>query len=209
MKKSMCLLMLLGLISFGCRSDNQRTAGNASPNTSNPSSTSSSSGSAGNEMAQSGTPQVSDEKFITDAAKGNRAEVELGRVVAAKASDPKVRSFARQMVKDHTEALNQLQKLAQQKNITLSNDIPEDAKDMQSKLSNETGKQLDKDYMDGMVQDHQKDVQEFQTAAQSASDPDVKQWAGKMVPTLQEHLQKAQEIDEKLNSGPANPPPGA
>jgi len=160
-------------------------------------------------MAQSSTPSSSDEKFITDAVKGNRAEVEMGRIVAAKASDPNVRSFAKQMVKDHTNALNQLQKLAQQKNITISNDIPEDAKDMQSKLSNETGKQLDKDYMDGMVQDHQKDVQEFQTAAQSASDPDVKQWAGKMVPTLQEHLQKAQEIDQKLNSQRNPPPPGA
>jgi len=207
MKKSMCLLMLLALVSFGCKSDNQRTAGNsASPDTSSPSSTSSSS--AGNQMAQSSTPSSSDEKFITDAVKGNRAEVEMGRIVAAKASDPNVRSFAKRMVKDHTEALNQLQKLAQQKNITISNDIPDAAKDMQSKLSNETGKQLDKDYMDGMVQDHQKDVQEFQTAAQSASDPDVKQWAGKMVPTLQEHLQKAQEIDQKLNSQ-RNPPPGA
>jgi putative membrane protein len=219
MKKSMCLLMLLGLVSFGCRSDNQRTAGNsASPDTNSPSTSSSSkdtsspsstsSGSAGNQMAQSSTPNSSDEKFITDAVKGNRAEVEMGRLVAAKAADPNVRSFAKQMVKEHTEALNQLQKLAQQKNITISNDIPEDAKDMQSKLSNETGKQLDKDYMDGMVQDHQKDVQEFQTAAQNASDPDVKQWAGKMVPTLQEHLQKAQEIDQKLNSQ-RNPPPGA
>ena len=228
MKKSMCLLMLLALASFGCKSDNQRTAGNSaspdtsSPSTSSPSTSSSStstskdtsnpsstsSGSAGNEMAQSSTPKVSDEKFITDAAKGNRAEVELGRMVAARASDPRVRSFAKQMVKDHTDALNQLQKLALQKNITLSNDIPDDAKDMQSKLSNETGEQLEKDYMDGMVQDHQKDVQEFQTAAQSASDPDVKQWAGRMVPRLQEHLQKAQEIDQKLNSGQSNPPPG-
>jgi len=209
MKKSMCLLMLLALVSFGCKSDNQRTAGNsASPDTSSPSSTSSNSGTAGNQMTQSSTPNSSDEKFITDAAKGTRAQVELGRMVAARASDPAVRSFAKQMVKEHTDALNQLQKLALQKNITLSNDIPDAAKDMQSKLSNETGKQLDKDYMDGMVQDHQMDVQEFQTAAQSASDPDVKQWAGKMVPTLQEHLQKAQEIDQKLNSQ-RNPPPGA
>jgi putative membrane protein len=209
MKKSMCLLMLLALVSFGCKSDNQRTAGNsASPDTSSPSSTSSNSGTAGNQMTQSSTPSSSDEKFITDAAKGTRAQVEIGRMVAARASDPAVRSFAKQMVKEHTDALNQLQKLALQKNITLSNDIPDAAKDMQSKLSNETGKQLDKDYMDGMVQDHQMDVQEFQTAAQSASDPDVKQWAGKMVPTLQEHLQKAQEIDQKLNSQ-RNPPPGA
>ena len=68
MKKSMCLLMLLALVSFGCKSDNQRTAGNsASPDTSSPSSTSSNSGTAGNQMTQSSTPNSSDEKFITDA----------------------------------------------------------------------------------------------------------------------------------------------
>ena len=60
------------------------------------------------------------------------------------------------MVKDHTTALNQLQELAQTKNLNFNDDLPDDAKSLQQKLSSDTGKQLDKDYMDGMVEDHKK-----------------------------------------------------
>jgi len=70
------------------------------------------------------------------------------------------------MVKDHTVALSQLQQLAQQKNITVPEGIPDDAQQLQTKLQSVTGKQFDKDYMDAMVQDHQKDVQDFKDASQ-------------------------------------------
>ena len=58
-------------------------------------------------------------------------------------------------------ALSQLQQLAQEKNVTVPEGFPDDAQQLQSKLQSDTGKQFDKDYMDGMVQDHQKDVQDF------------------------------------------------
>jgi putative membrane protein len=58
--------------------------------------------------------------------------------------------------------------------------------------------------MDSMVKGHQKDVQEFTDKSQSAKDPDVKQWASKTLPTLQKHLEKAQQIDAKLNKGKAS-----
>jgi putative membrane protein len=103
------------------------------------------------------------------------------------------------MVKDHGEALAQLQHLAQTKNITLPDGLPSDAEDLKQKLSAERGKQTDKDYVSGMVEDHQKDVKEFQDAAQSAHDPDIKQWASNLVPKLQEHLQKAQALDSKIS----------
>jgi putative membrane protein len=119
-------------------------------------------------------------------------------MVTAKTKDPSVKQFAQMMVKDHTVALSQLQQLAQQKNITVPEGLPDDAKELQSKLQSATGKQFDKDYMDGMVQDHQKDVQDFQNASQNAKDPDVKRIASKLTPTLEHHLQKAQQIDQKL-----------
>jgi putative membrane protein len=51
------------------------------------------------------------------------------------------------------------------------------------------------------VDDHKKDVSEFQDASQNAKDPDVKQWAAKTLPTLQAHLQKAEQIDAKVGGG--------
>jgi putative membrane protein len=195
MRHSLFALLILGLISVGCSSTNKAST----PDTSaQPNSGASSSSAANSGSSSSSNP---DQDFVTKAAQGNSAEVALGKIVAAKSKDPNVKQFARMMVKDHTTALNQLQELAQSKNLNFSSDLPDDAKELQQKLSSDTGKQLDKDYMNGMVEDHQKDVQEFTDESQNAKDPAVKEWASKTLPVLQKHLQKAQQIDAKLNKG--------
>jgi putative membrane protein len=190
MKHSLFALLILGLINVGCTSTNKASTPDttAQPNSG---------------AAASSPSTNSDQDFVTRAAQGNSAEIELGKIVAAKSKNPSVKQFAQMMVKDHTTALNELQELAQSKNLNFNDDLPDDAKTLQAKLSSDTGKQLDKDYMDSMVEDHQKDVQEFTDKSQTAKDPDVKQWAGKTLPTLQKHLEKAQQIDAKLNKGKA------
>ena len=198
MRHSLLALLILGLISVGCTSTNKAST----PDTAaQPNSGATSSSAASSSSSPSSNP---DQDFVTKAAQGNSAEVELGKIVAAKSKDPNVKQFAQMMVKDHTTALNELQELAQTKNLNFNDDLPDDAKSLQQKLSSDTGKQLDKDYMDGMVEDHQKDVQEFTDKSQNAKDPDVKQWASKTLPTLQKHLEKAQQIDAKLNKGKAS-----
>lgn len=190
MKHCLFALLMLVLMSVGCTSTNKA----ATPDTAaQPSSAASASSPSTN----------SDQAFVTKAAQGNSAEVELGKIVAAKSKNPSVKQFAQMMVKDHTTALNELQELAQAKNLNFNDDLTDDAKALQAKLSGDTARQLDRDYMDGMVEDHQKDVQDFTDQSEKAKDPDVKQWASKTLPTLQKHLDKAQQIDAKLNKGKA------
>jgi putative membrane protein len=190
MKHSPFVLLVLALMTVGCTSTNKA----ATPDTA----------AQPNSGAAASSPSInSDQNFVTKAAQGNSAEIELGKIVAAKSKNPSVKQFAQTMVKDHTTALNELQELAQSRNLNFNDDLPEDAKMLQTKLSSDTGKQLDKDYMERMVEDHQKDVQEFTDKSQNAKDPDVKQWASKTLPVLQKHLEKAQQIDSKLNKGKA------
>ena len=190
MKHSLFALLVLGLISVGCTSTNKA----ATPDTT----------AQPNSGAAASSPSTSaDQDFVTKAAQGNSAEVELGKIVAAKSKNPSVKQFAQMMMKDHTAALNELQELAQSKNLNFNDDLPDDAKALQTKLSSDIGKQLDKDYMDGMLEDHQKDVQEFTAQSQKAKDPDLKQWLIKTLPTLQKHLESAQQIDARLNKGNA------
>jgi putative membrane protein len=206
MKHSILFLLVLGLISLGCSGKNK--AAESSSNTAQPSSSSEKSAAENPNVSPNSSTTAnatSDQKFMEDAIKGNRAEVTLGKMVASKTKDPNVKQFAQMMVKDHTQALSQLQQLAQQKNIAVPDGMPDDAQQLQSKLQGESGKQFDKDYMDGMVQDHQKDVQEFQEQAQKAKDPDVKQLASQLLPTLQQHLDKAQQIDARVNGSSGKP----
>jgi putative membrane protein len=197
MKQSLLILTVLGLMSLGCNTNKAATSDKESSTNQPPAGAASSSTASSSTSASANA----DQDFISNAAKGNRAEVTLGKMVESKTNNPSVRQFAQQMVKDHTTALNELTQLAQSKNITLPEGLPDDATALQSKLSSASGKTLDKDYMDGMVDDHKKDVSEFQDASQNAKDPDVKQWAAKTLPTLQAHLQKAEQIAAKVGGG--------
>jgi putative membrane protein len=51
-----------------------------------------------------------------------------------------------------------------------------------------------------MVTDHRKDVNEFKKESTSGKDPDVKAWASKTLPTLEEHLKLAQDTDKAVGT---------
>ncbi|SPE57086.1 hypothetical protein SBV1_2630002 [Verrucomicrobia bacterium] len=62
-------------------------------------------------------------------------------------------------------------------------------------LQSVSGRDFDKAYAKDMVKDHKKDVKEFESAAKDLSDPDLRAWAQKTLPVLQEHLRMAQDME--------------
>ena len=136
----------------------------------------------------------SDRTFMTKAAQGGLAEVELGRIAVQKATDPQVKQFAQRMVDDHGKANDKPKQVASSKNVTLPTDPPSDAKREEDKLNTLSGEQFDKEYMKHMLSDHKKDVSLFRSTAKAAKNSDVKQFASEALPTLKQHLQMAQTI---------------
>jgi len=139
-----------------------------------------------------------DREFIEDAARGGMAEVELGQFAQQHASGDPVKQFAARMVKDHSKANEELRQLAQEKGVTMPSGPSHMDNHEMSKLAKLTGADFDREYMDNMVKDHEKDVKEFRKQAEKAKDPDVKNFAAKTLPTLQEHLQMAQNADQAV-----------
>jgi putative membrane protein len=141
---------------------------------------------------------ASDAKFLTEAASGGMMEVQLGQAIADKTSNADVKEFAQRMVTDHTRANDELKTLAQQKNVTIPSELDAKHQKMMEKITSKTGTELDKTYIQAMVKDHKKDVSEFQKAANDAKDSDVKAFAAKTLPVLQEHLTMAENIHKSL-----------
>jgi putative membrane protein len=75
----------------------------------------------------------------------------------------------------------------------------DDQKDM-NKLSGLSGDAFDREYVNMMVKDHEKDVKEFEKASTKAKDPDVRAFAAKTLPTLREHLQQVRDIQGRMKS---------
>jgi putative membrane protein len=139
-----------------------------------------------------------EKQFFMEAAQDGIAEVALGRLAAKQAASEDVKKFGQRMVDDHSKANDELKHLAQSEGITLPVDMDEKAKATQQRLAKLSGTDFDRAYMEEMVKGHMKDVTAFEQESEQAKDPDVKQWATKILPTLKEHLDLAHKTAEKV-----------
>ena len=132
-----------------------------------------------------------DAAFITKAAQASMAEVELGKLALEKAGSEAVKKFAQRMVDDHTKANDELKTLARNKNFTLPDGPDPNLKAIQTRLSNLSGPSFDRAYIQTMIANHRKAVSDFRLASKASKDADVKGWAAKTLPTLEDHLKMA------------------
>ncbi|MGE0117819.1 MAG: DUF4142 domain-containing protein [Dongiaceae bacterium] len=138
--------------------------------------------------------QQSDMEFVTNAVAAGHAEVELGKLATETARDAAVKQFGQRMVDDHTKAGDELAQIARQKNVEVSGELPPDANAAKDRLSGLSGSDFDREYMTMMVADHEKAVDLFTKYSEGGQDADFKQFAGKTLPTLREHLEEARRV---------------
>lgn len=148
----------------------------------------------------SGSLSAADLAFAKGAAQGGLAEVDLGNLTKDKASNSDVKQFGDKMVTDHSKADDELKALAEQKNITLPSSIGAKDKATEARLSKLSGDSFDKAYMRDMVADHEHAVAAFRKEAKSGKDPDLKAFASKTLPTLEEHLKLAKDAAAKVGA---------
>lgn len=139
-----------------------------------------------------------DEDFLEKAAHAGFAEVEGAKMAQEKASNPEVKAFADQMMKDHTKVNEELAALAKQKGYTPPTG-PALMQTAKLKALGLTDESFDRNYMSQMgVSAHEDTVELFRDASQNAKDPDVKAFATKTLPSLEKHLEMARTLHQKV-----------
>jgi putative membrane protein len=139
--------------------------------------------------------------FIRTAALDGMAEVQHGRLAAQNATNAEVKRFGQRMVDDHRKAGDELKGLASQKNVTLPAALDANHRATQDKLAKMKGHAFDRAYMSHMVTAHQQAVALFTRESTSGKDADIKAWAAKTLPALQEHLKMARGVNAKVAGG--------
>jgi putative membrane protein len=148
------------------------------------------------------TKQITDQQFVINAANGNMVEVELGKVAENKTANDEVKNFAKLMVADHEKALTDLKAVAKSQNISLPTQLDSKDQALKDRLDKLSGSAFDRAYMGAMVRDHRADVTEFRTESARAKNAEVKQYASNTLPTLEDHLKLAREIDHSVIGTP-------
>lgn len=201
-KLTVSLLFLIGAWSF------QACGNNGENNTNTDSTTTSTTTEGTNSTDTAGSMSTTDTShaqasqqainFVKKAAIGGMMEVQLGQMAQQKASNPRVKNFGQMMVDDHSKANDQLKTVASQQNIEVPTTLDDDHQKHVDNLSKKTGKDFDKAYMSMMVDDHKKDIGEFQDAAKNTNDQAVSNFATSTLPVLQKHLDSAQAIKDAI-----------
>lgn len=180
-----------------------RAAANTNSNSSMMNSAMNTMGNAANTVANTasnmtGSSAGSPNAFLTEAAMGGMAEVQMGKLASQKAQNPEVKKFGQMMVTDHTAANNELKALASKKNVQIPSEVDPAYKSDMDSMNKLSGAEFDKEYVGMMVDDHEEDVAKFQKQADTGTDPEVKAFAMKTLPTLKKHLETIKGIQAKM-----------
>ena len=99
------------------------------------------------------------------------------------------------MVTDHTSADDSLTSLASTKGVTI--ELKDEVSD---KWTKKDARDFDLDYISKMVSDHEAAVKLFTKESDEGKDADTVAFARKTLATVQQHLEKAEDLKKLLKS---------
>ena len=142
-----------------------------------------------------------EQEFMIKAAQSNLAEIDMARIAKQKTQNDDVKDFANMIESDHTSALEDLADLMQNNGMSPSNALSPDAKADIEKITALSGDEMDREFVNAMVTDHQKAIGMFRDQLNIAQSPDVRKYAERVLAILEMHLEKAQKLQSKLFGG--------
>ena len=151
--------------------------------------------------AVAGDAKSPDLSFMRTGDEIDMAEVKLGKLAGQHAAIDAVKKFGQRMEQDHSRMNTDLDEIAAKKGITLPNQLDDEHQSLFDQLSKLDGAAFDRAYTKDMLSGHKKAIKEFETEAKAGQDPDIKAWANKWLPTLQEHLQLAEKAVKDVKAG--------
>ena len=142
-----------------------------------------------------------DAAALKQLAQANLNEIEAGKLAASKAQNPQVKQFGQKLADDHARMFEDLKRLAKMKDVALPDKATLKDVAQTKMLERKSGAEFDREYMDHMVNDHEKDLKDMQQIAEKAKDAEFKQAVQQAIPTVQSHLTLAQRISQAAAAG--------
>ena len=135
--------------------------------------------------------------FVNLAAQSDMLEIESSKLALAKSESDKTKQFADRMIKDHTATSTELKGLVAGGKVegTPPSDLDKAHKDKLDRLAKLDGKDFTRQYNDMQVSAHKDAVSLFERYGKDGENADLKAFAAKHLPHLQEHLKMAQDLD--------------
>src|SRR3954467_8352094 len=142
------------------------------------------------------TPSTAD--FVKEVAISDMFEIQSSTLAKEKGNAAE-KSFATQMVTDHTKTSTELKGLVSSGKVKaeLPTALDSSHQSKLDKLKGASGNNFSSEFNSMQVSAHKDAVDLFERYAKGGDNADLKDWAGKILPALKHHLEMAQALDKK------------
>ncbi len=133
--------------------------------------------------------------FVKEVANSDMFEIAASKLAQDKGDAPE-KAFAAQMVADHTKTSTELKGLVTSGKVKVEFPTVLDSSHQTklNKLKDETGKDFSSDFNSEQVSAHKDAISLFERYAKGGDNSDLKDWAGKTLPTLKHHFEMAESL---------------
>jgi len=145
-----------------------------------------------------------DTTILAYTSEASRGEIRESELAARKATNPTVKTYARQLISDHRALMKELEgfqtKLAVKTDTSMDevHDLMKHVNDDINDLTKKTaGADWDKEFIDHEINDHKDLLDKLQDVAKKTTSSDLRAALEKATGKVQEHLTKAQDIKDK------------
>jgi putative membrane protein len=140
--------------------------------------------------------------FVKQVAISDMFEIESSKLAEQKGNTQE-KTFAQQMVSDHTKTSGELKGLISDGKVqaTVPTELDSSHQGKLDKLKNASGKDFSSDYDSHQASAHKDAVSLFERYAQGGDNTALKDWAGKTLPALKHHLEMANELGKAPSVG--------
>ncbi len=152
------------------------------------------------------TPGIQDVMFVREAFALSAREMELSRLSLARAQSLDLKLLAQRILDDNARADQDLRMIVRQQEVPSRVSIIETLEPYR----NLVGANFDRAYVQHLVKVQREDIPKFRAAARTARNSDVRDFASRNLPVLEEHLRIAENIGRIAGlSADINEPAGA
>lgn len=152
------------------------------------------------------TTTLTDNELLNRIHAINLMEIDMGRMAESKGENKKVKSYGKDLQKDHGKAEKTLADLAKKRNFVLAPPALNSETDKQQQkddaaamdnLKTLNGAAFDREFVSAMQKGHEKAIALVTDAQSRMTDKDTKKMLDKLLPQLRDHLKKANELMDK------------
>jgi putative membrane protein len=143
-----------------------------------------------------------DKLFVRQAAIGNRAEVDLGKLAQSKGSSNAVKEFAKRMERDHSDSLDRMLKAGKPTKMDVPKEVDAEHKRVRNELNALSGVEFDKAYLAAQMQDHQKTANLLLWQLSYGQNAELIRYSADTLPTVLDHLEHAKREYANLTQMP-------